>query len=51
MKKSEYIAPRIEVVKIEGCAIMAGSEITRGDSNNIPDPDIEDDGNYWYWGD
>lgn len=30
---------------------MVGSEITKGDSNNIPDPNIEDDGNYWYWGD
>lgn len=46
MKKSTYIAPRIEVIAIGSPEIMAGSVIDKGDTKpGLPEP--EEDGNYW----
>lgn len=45
--KKEYTAPQIEVIEIGGHTIMAASGIAPGDSENIPEPDTDDE----FWAD
>ena len=45
--KKEYTAPQIEVIEIGGQTIMAASGLGKGDSENIPEPDEDDE----FWAD
>ena len=51
MKKTTYIAPRIEVIKIEGATIMVGSGLEQGKPGVTPIPEEEEEEGGNYWGD
>lgn len=45
--KKEYTAPQIEVIEIGGQTIMAASDLGKGDPENLPEPDADDE----FWAD
>ena len=46
MKKKEYIKPKIQVVNITSCTLLAASTMGQGGIDDEK-PDMEDN---WYWG-
>ena len=48
MNKMKYTAPTAEAVKIDAQTILAGSELSRGNSNDSSDtPSPDDNKTYW----